>query len=548
MKLSDLSQSDYDASERSSVQLLQESRPDLDLRQGTALRDLLVRPAAQLTGVSNANTTALRSQFSVAQAIADPASADPALFADLMSNYRLSMRAGAKAVGQVLVNVAVKRDYSISVSANLTISGRIFHPTKTWVVRANGASDPETELSLLPDNTGGWYFTLPSIASDVGSAYNVAEGATVSSDTPIAGNMTDMVVYSSFTGGADAETVADAVKRLPDMLTRISLDAAAPIQLSLMEAFPQINAVSVVGRGDAEIARDRANPFGFSTGVVDIYARTFTAPNVVTLLVAATKMADGVYNFTITPVMAPGLCSVRAVTSPTSVITADSTGTLAPVGSFPFTESWAPYGLSSSRHWFHGLDPVVDTAYSMYQSCSVVVTNVPPVPNATPQWPDTLNLKVELYTAVGLDAIQAYLDDDKRRDSASDHVARSAVPCHTTIRATVTISRYSTVRVADLAAAAAAYVNGSGIGGGVTASGLAAVFHSFDILNVDLGGSSENNYLYQCKLRKADGTWVVVDGQDVSGASFDDPALMAGAKTIAFTCDVRNVFLTEIIA
>ena len=547
MKLSDLSQSAYDASERSTVQLLQESRPELDLRLGTSLRDLLVRPAAQLSGVTDANTAALRGQFSIAQATANPEAMNPALFSDLLSNYGLSMRSGAYARGEVLVKVSVKRDYSVSSAVSLTISGLLFHPTTTWVVRANGVVNPATDLPLLPDNNGGWYFALPVVASATGGAYNVSEGLAVASDTPIAGSVSGMVTYSSFSGGADAETVADSVVRLPAMLARISLDAAAPITLSLLEAFPQVVAVSVAGRGAAEITRDRRNPFGFSTGVVAVYVRTFKAPNIVTLRAQAAKLADGVYQFSISPLVVPGLCSVRAVTSPASVITSDPTGELAPAGSFPLTETWSPFGTSSSGHEFYGLDAVVDTAYSVYQSCSVVVTNVPPVPNATPAWPDTLELKAEVYAAAGLDAIQAHLDNAQRRDVASDMVARSAVPCHVTIRAAVTISKFSKTKLSDMAAAAADYVNSTGIGGEITASGLASVFHAFDIKSVDLGGSNEGDALYQARLRKADGTWAAVNGQDVSGASFDDPALLASARTIAFTCDVRNVFLTEII-
>ena len=51
--LGDITQDQYDSAESIVIELLRTEYPSLDLRRGTVIRDLLVRPAAQMVARDN---------------------------------------------------------------------------------------------------------------------------------------------------------------------------------------------------------------------------------------------------------------------------------------------------------------------------------------------------------------------------------------------------------------------------------------------------------------------------------------------------------------
>lgn len=539
--ISGLTTEEYANYESQMISLIRESRPELDLRVGTAIRDILVRTSAQSSGVMSKDIDDLRATMSFKLLEENPDLATDAVVESLASNYGVVRREGVSASGYAAIYFLRDEEVIIPSGYRLRRGSYEYETTQLWKIRS--APSASNELPLYTDENGVPFAIIPMSAIDSGSATNVQAGETMEllDNTVLLVNSAES--YSDISGGRDQETVEELLQRISEALSHRELTSQAAISVRLKNEYPVVDDVIVTGFGDEEQLRDKHNVFGVAIGSrIDAWVKTFTEPERMTLIKRATKVSDGAYTFTLTPDEVGVIYKIAAVTSPESIITADGSNRPT-VGSYPFTEQRNLYNSSGISHDISS-DPdlaIIETAYTRWQSTTVTVTDVGAVGGTEP-YPAELDLRVDVYVAPQIDTIQAYLDDADNRNKEADILVRGAIPAF--VELSIPIYRKSSA-VLDLDAMRTAvtdYVNDKNLGDDLTLSQLASVLHQYDILKV---GTTDEDLIMTATIRAADGSELTLSGSELRIQDVRDAQKQVTADTTVFVADVGNVYVIE---
>ena len=549
--LSGISQTEFEAAKAISKELLASGNSTLDLRDGTALSDLLIGPGAQLTAYNDKNIEDLRVQMSFKLMQANPSLATPEAMDNLAANYNIVRRQGSQASGSALITVSSGQEYTVPSGYVLTIGNLRYLTVQAWTLINGVITDPLIQIQLQLDASNNYYFTLPMQAEYAGSTYNATAGTSMIIIQGGIPNIQSAVVYAAFGGGTNTETNDQFIARIPVAMSQSEFSSIDSITARLMNQFPNIYDVAVLGMGDEEMLRDKHNIFGGSFGGrVDVYLKSFRQPYTKVIVKTATKVSDRVYTFSLNSSDAPGYYCIRSITSPSSTMTAETDFQTPAIGSFPFTEARSGYQVGNTFHDFspESTQQTIETGYSVWQASTIVVTDVPSVVTAgVASYPDKLDLKVELYMPDQLMEIQAYIDSKAVINKESDTVAKSALLAFVTV--TANVYRKATV-VLDMPAmtqAVADYINSKTFGETLTTSQLSSVMHQFNIIRVDLDNSSAGMRL-EASVRGTDGLWRTMSGSDLDVNNIKDARAEVTANTVIFVADPRSIFLTERVA
>ena len=102
------------------IQLLAARFPDIDMREGTGLRDLVVRPTATLLALAKKGIAFYFDQNTI-KSVDDTTSTD---FVDkLMSNWFLTRRSGNQAIINVRLYFATAKSFTLSAGTYFSING-----------------------------------------------------------------------------------------------------------------------------------------------------------------------------------------------------------------------------------------------------------------------------------------------------------------------------------------------------------------------------------------------------------------------------------------
>jgi hypothetical protein len=345
--------------------------------------------------------------------------------------------------------------------------------------------------------------------------------------------------YNNFTGGADEETVEELLARVPTALGQKSMESQQSIGAVLQGEFPSIREIAAVGYGFEAQLRDKHNIFGSAMGgKTDIYVRQSVDPETLTSIVSADKVEDGVYTVTLTPEIAAGVQFVRSVTSPDVITpTTPLTNQLPVIGSYPFTFSRGTAGLGDSYHDFDPNNLSVETAFSAYQTVTLVVTDIPAViEDGQATWPDTIALKVESYRTKQIREIQTYVDDDLVRNLKADQVVRSFVPVMVSMTATLNEQPGEAIDTDLVRQAVVDYINTKTFGDIVTESQIDSVLHTFPIVTV-------KSLQLSAVTVDAANNIINLFGPTLDVNDVDAPQYLLNNTTAMFAADIRDIFV-----
>ena len=522
--LNSITQDQYSAAEAIVIDSLRTAYPNFDLRQGTALRELLVRPEATISAQRSADTQELQSVMSLST-MAATGTATAAQVDAVLANFNMTQMAGTVATGTVVVKVSTARVYTVGAGAIFTtLSGLSF--TTLTAVTAQQTPVPGT-AQLFTATDGTFYVLVPVTSSGTGSQYNIASGTALSPTVPLF-SFISASAYSPFSGGTDGETIAQAQSRIPAALSHRGLTSRTATEAQLRDNFNgsavTIQAVSVQGYGDVGQIRDQHTALGISVGSrVDVYTRNFVAAPITTLQYTGTLVSPGVYTFKIPAADAPGFYAIRTISDATGVA----------VGSYIFTETRGADGLSETFHDIDLNNIQVETAYTVWQNSIVTVHGVPA---GTP----TYTFKVELYQNPGLQAIQSYMDDPAVRPSGADYLARSPLICLVSCKAAVYYSAANPVDPTVLAQKLAAYINSRSFVARLTRSELISVMLANGVTQVDLGATGMT---LNGSVRGADGTVYQLAGDTLDISGIQDGNNLVAPATCVFLVEPQNIVL-----
>jgi len=522
--------------------MLSAQYPNLDMYQGTVLRDLLIRPAAIFHALNDANIEVLRRSQSLVELEAHPEEADDETLDALAANFLTTRRTGTAAVGQVAVVLSAKVTTAvIAGTVLLSAAGRryVVPQTTTGVLDESLAYTP-LERVLQPSGAN-YVFTVDVQAEEDGADGRATRNTTFTFEAAEPANFVRAYAVADFTGGTDEESVTDLVARLRSGITAQIPSGRAHTLAWLTGQFPEIVDMSIIGAQDAEMRRDAHNVFGVSTlGKVDVLVRTRDVPLQSTLLLEATLMDAGLQRWQIVlpRSVAAGLYTIDAIRH------ADANE----LGSLDVISETRSADLSELT--YAPLVTDAEAVYTAFQTITVLFED----PN-TPTADLVVGQSTQVYEVVvsgmpSVSEIQALLLDRSYRPAASDWLVKAAIPCFVSV--SFAVERHPddpAINADELAAAAAAAVNAARFKHGrISTSDIARAVeallpdNSSICLPIQMVG----------RLRQPDGTILTAASQDFLRATENlDQGI--SIRTVSFFCrpedvsvDVRSLPVLEV--
>lgn len=548
--IQDNTQTDFDNAEAVVIDMLQTSHPGISLRRGTVLRELLVRPAAEVyAACSNRLDESMRCRS--LELLKESGKATNEEIDAILSNFSMSLYTGRNASGLLFVQVSEDMSYGIPADTVFTSpDGLRFVLAHSYVATSADVSG-DAYLKLKQTENGSWYFLLPVEAESPGSEYELEPGVRFDTSFEFSG-LVGITSYVKFSGGVDAQTVDDAISKLETAVSVRGFDSRTAIVSTLLDRncgnFSGIvRSCGIAGYGDAEQIRDKANVFGIATGgKVDLFVRSFDAPSVVTLPKAGVWSSEhNAWLIRLTHDEIPGYYSVRSVTASNVQPAFGLSGgdSLVSSGSLPVEEA---FDVSSDVPPFHFLPPDPrGAAWTSWRNVTLLVGNGDS--DTVPEDGESKGFSVAVYASPAIAAVQEYVDRVDVRTLKNDMVVRAAPVCLVSISACVGVSAGSPAPdLSAMRSAVAAYVNSRSFVPRLTASEIVAVLKEFGISRVEMMHGRPGGFRMEGRIRKASGEVVRLHGPDLDVAAFADPANLVTPNTVCFGANLEDVSITAV--
>lgn len=382
--------------------------PDLDLREGVALNDLVIRPFATLTAMLNKGLNYYFSTNSVS-GITDDSSTE--LVDKLMSNFFLTRLPGSSAVVRTrLFFLTNNRDIFISQNNTFSIDNSvIFKPAVDLLISGS-------ELTYDPDREE-YFYDVDLISTSQDSAANI-EGGDFIYHSAVDPYFIQATVLFLVQKAIPVETNTEFLERAKTAVSTRNLINDRSIDSQIRETFNFITQVVPIGYGDEEMKRDTIlvqNPYVSGDqqqlhvgGKVDVYVNSTTTSEI--------KQYTTDENAEIFLPADSGL--VSRIIYDIRRATLEETTAEGLVDTLPAdTEIVFTVGTGEDVNSFLPLSDYVDTGFSMRQCIRITFPNVADNQNKT------ITFKLWRFTDVA--SVQSFLDDSINRVICADYLARS---------------------------------------------------------------------------------------------------------------------------
>ena len=285
-------------SELATQQILKAQFPTLDLREGTGLRDLVVRPNANLLTLIN---KALVSYFQNNN-IADITDETPQVFVDkLMSNWFLERKDGVKAVISARLYFAKEKSVNLYTDVFFSTDGILkFYP-------ATSMSFAASQL-VFESASNQYYLDVDLVAEQSGTDYNITTGSLL-----YFSNFDPYFLHAEINflreTAEDVESNTQFIGRAKNAISTRNNINVPSIASNITDTFNAVSDVKSVGFGDPEMTRDQikvlvpgvTDPVWIHNGgYMDVYVRTPVASSIVQLTTDGTgkfNMTGSIFKF-----------------------------------------------------------------------------------------------------------------------------------------------------------------------------------------------------------------------------------------------------------
>lgn len=226
------------------VTRLKQAYPKMALDEGDNLIDLLIKANSLLWDPLVRETTRVKRNSS----FQDPTTLTVDEADSLGANFFSPRRRGRFTRGPARILFGTPSNQSVTQNNFVTANGGlIYFPIELQSIRAEEMNLNTTEGNL-------YYFDINVIAERPGSSYDIGPNELASiANMPAAVRVTNT---RRFKFGEDEEGVVDYVNRLAQSLGEKSMVTLRGIAAKLLEGFPEVNRLNVVGYNDPEMQRD----------------------------------------------------------------------------------------------------------------------------------------------------------------------------------------------------------------------------------------------------------------------------------------------------
>lgn len=216
---------------------------NINTREGSGLRDLLVKPNQILLDPISREVQILRQS----QSLANPELLAPSEADALVANLFINRSRGGLSTGTVRLYFNAPIAINISAS-NLvyTVDGLRYLPTTLQSISA--------EAMIFNQSGNLYYFDIQVTAEKPGAAYNIAKNSVVGITNLNAAVRVDNP--DKFENGLDEETTDNLVQRAESAVTERSLVVGRGASTRLRDQFEDLMHLQIVGMFDEEMQRD----------------------------------------------------------------------------------------------------------------------------------------------------------------------------------------------------------------------------------------------------------------------------------------------------
>ena len=261
-------QQDIIEAELLAKQILEANFPDLDLREGTGIRDLLLRPAAFLLALCNKGFDTYFAQNTLA-GIDNTSSGE--LVDDILGNLFLSRNLGTQAVINVRLYFARQKVVTLTTSASFSTDGTLlFFPIETM-------SYPSTALQY-DAFYNEWYLDVDMVAAEKGIEYNIGTGSLLYFTNFDPFFLRGEINFLSQASIAP-ETNLEFISRAESSISTRNLINKPSIDNRLRQDFNYLNRIVTIGAGDPEMFRDQVEVTGSVGPAVSATSMTLSDSN-----------------------------------------------------------------------------------------------------------------------------------------------------------------------------------------------------------------------------------------------------------------------------
>jgi hypothetical protein len=252
------------------TQILSAQYPDMDLRSGTGLRDLVVRPSAMLMALVKKGVDYIFAQNSLAS-VDDTTPTD--LVDSILSNWFLERQLGT-------LSIISARLY-FARSKNTTLSSSVYFSTDNVAKFYPSSTESYSSASMIYDSfSNEYYLDVELTAETEGSSYNIGSGSLL-----YFSNFDPYFLRAEINFLKEAsilsETNSKFVKRAKTAVSTRNLINTPSIDSNLRASFNYIPRLVSIGMGDTEMVRDQINAI-FDPGLVRPVTHASTSGALVT--------------------------------------------------------------------------------------------------------------------------------------------------------------------------------------------------------------------------------------------------------------------------
>jgi len=513
---------------------LQAKFPSLSLST-SQLADLVLSPAAVALAAVDAYGESVAAALNPETALTTGVY-DEATLTSVLAGRGVTRKTATTATGSIGLKFSTDAYHNVPVNWTVQTADGVQFKTTSTVSVIPSASTPtsSTQVAAVVDPTGGYIAVIPATAVVAGASGNVLAGTTLTTVTSdVDGTLTSVWTTTSFTGGADLESDAALLLRLPAATAPRTNGSANGATGVLLNAVPAASAVTSIGFGDAALVRGRSLLASQSPGRQDVWFRTSSVPSRNTVDVTATFIGtsgpSGIWRFTIPVGSAAGLYAVEKVVRAGTAITATGYVPTTVTFGFDLSQDSAPPDVRS----------VSDAAMSAYTTATVTFTDTD-----TSTVGLVTNTSTKAYTAVvrqvpSVAAAQTAASDAAVRVAGGDCLTRGALVASVTVTASFTPATGVTVTNSQVQSALAAAVNATGISNTLSVPAVTA-----DAVSRLPAGTSLTLSNWAATLYPADNDSNVTATGTTAVTFATNYARNIGPRTVAFYLDPTNVTIS----
>jgi hypothetical protein len=247
-------QQDIIEAELLAKQIVEANFPDMDLREGTAARDLVLRPAAFILALCKKGSDYYFAQNTLA-GIDDTSSTE--IVDSLLGNLFLERNTGSYAVINVRLYFARQKSVSLSTATSFSTDGSLTY------FPATAMTLPQTALQY-DSYQNEWYVDVDLVASEKGTDYNLSSGSLLYFSNFDPYFLHAEINYLSQSSTA-SETNTQFISRASTAISTRNLINKPSIDSILRQTFNTLNRVTSIGAGDTECYRDQVLIRGATT-------------------------------------------------------------------------------------------------------------------------------------------------------------------------------------------------------------------------------------------------------------------------------------------